>query len=159
MLFGPPFRLGRVIIATARRDAGVPLHRRNSWDRKPRKRAALLASGTVVSFDDAGQISFPSLVASTGTGTFVGESSPIPNYNLQSSAGPTLHPCTFAAPTSATSEILGSSQVEALIRRALLDAAAVALDAWLFSTADGVPGESQRRAPSANSCEIQRLLQ
>ena len=34
------------------------------------KRAALLASGTVVSFDGAGQISFPSLVASTGTGTF-----------------------------------------------------------------------------------------
>ena len=104
--------------------------------------AALLAAGTVVRFDGAGSLTFPTLAAPLGLASFVAEGSPIPAWNLTSGAGPTLHPCILAGLTALTGEMLRSSQAETMVRQAILDAAAIVLDGALFGNDAEVVGTS-----------------
>ena len=61
---------------------------------------------------------------------------------MQSTAGATLHFYSLVALVVATSEMLNSAEVQTLLRTALIDAAAVQLDAALFSNSAETAGVS-----------------
>jgi hypothetical protein len=104
--------------------------------------AALLNRGIQVGLDGVASVSFPSM--STAQVGFTGQGKPIPVANLQSGAGVSLAPHAFKIIVTLTSEMLGASNAEVIFRTALLESAALSLDAALFSpnaaTADAPAG-------------------
>jgi hypothetical protein len=91
----------------------------------------LLGRGITLDFNGAASITLPSL--SVPAIDFVGEAMPIPAVAGTSSAGPTLTPHKIGVITSLTSEMLNSGQAESLVRMALVDATAPAVDKVLLS--------------------------
>jgi hypothetical protein len=102
----------------------------------------LLARGLQLSFDGAGAIKLP-LIAQ-GQASFVGEAKPIPVVNFTTSAGVVLQPFKLASITTLTTEMMNSSNAEAIVRQALSESVANGFDAALFSanagTTDHPPG-------------------
>jgi Phage capsid family len=101
--------------------------------------AELLSRGHQVSFGRAASITLPTLTPPANLVGFVGDGAPYPLWQLTSSL-PTMSPYKFGALIELTREMLESSAAEDLVRMALTDAAAVALDRELFSTTAPVAG-------------------
>jgi Phage capsid family len=102
--------------------------------------AALIARGLSVNLAGRSGMTVPSkVVTAADAGTFVKEGEPIPVRNLNI-GGPLVEPFRIAA-ISAFSNVLGEravSDVEAIIKQCLSEAAALALDAGLLSNAAAV---------------------
>jgi hypothetical protein len=100
--------------------------------------ASLLAQGLSLSFGEGyAKISLPTIGA--GSASFVTQGQPIRVGQIFTSGGPTLEPAKFASIVSLTREMIESGNAESLVRQAMVDATAVALDAALFSNAAAVP--------------------
>jgi hypothetical protein len=110
--------------------------------------ATLLKRGLQLSFDSAGGISVPGIIADAGEIGFVAEGAPIPAAQL-TVAGPTLTPRKFARLVTFTRETLSHSTptVESLVRTALTESVALALDTALF---DATAGDATRPAGLRN---------
>jgi Phage capsid family len=93
----------------------------------------LLASSTVLRFDDGGIISAPGFVASAANAGFVAEGDPIPVRQLAVLPAQ-MTPHKLAAIAVLSEEMLRSSSAEVLIGDTLIRSAAAALDVALFST-------------------------
>jgi hypothetical protein len=94
--------------------------------------ADLLQRGVQVGLDGVASIKVPGI--SLPNVGFVGESQPIPVYVETTSPGPSLSPHKLAAMVALTNELLAATSGEALVRQALIEAVAPALDAQLFSS-------------------------
>ena len=94
--------------------------------------ADLLSRALSLSFDGAAVINIPNV--STPVCDFVGQGAPIPVVSGTSGVQASLSPAKLAAIVVVTSELLASSNAEALVRQALLDAVAPSLDRRLFDT-------------------------
>jgi hypothetical protein len=92
--------------------------------------AALLAQGIGLQFGSAASILVPNL--SGGKATWVEQGKPIPAVQFLSSAA-TLTPFKLAAISELSEEMLAGSNAEVLVRQAMVDALAPALDTKLFS--------------------------
>jgi hypothetical protein len=92
--------------------------------------AQFLANGHSLSFDGAASIMVPSL--SGGAAAWISENTAIRVVNFLSSA-PTLTPHKLAASSVLTQEMIASSNAEDLVKTALVDACASAIDSALFS--------------------------
>jgi hypothetical protein len=99
--------------------------------------ADVLERGLNLRFDGSGSISLPAIAL--GTASFVGEGLAFPVKKFTTSPGVTLHPFKLGTITSLTGEMLRNSNAESIVKQALIDSAAPALDAALFSNAAGVP--------------------
>src|SRR5262249_18387474 len=97
----------------------------------------LLRRGTVLSFDGAAKLTVPGITAAAANASFVGQGAPIPVRHLWVSAGASLEPHKFATIVTLSREMIESSNAEALVRMALTDSLAAALDAALFSNPAG----------------------
>jgi hypothetical protein len=97
----------------------------------------LLRKGITLQFDGFNQIKVPGITASASYAGFVGERQNIPVRQLPVSAGAILDPRKFATIVALTSEMLNSSNAEALVTAVLIDSVAIALDTALFSTTAG----------------------
>jgi HK97 family phage major capsid protein len=97
----------------------------------------LLRRGTVLTFDGAAKLSVPSLVAAATNAGFVGQLAPIPVRQLSVNAGASLEPHKFATIVTLSREMIDSSNAEQLVRLALVDSLAAALDVALFGTTAG----------------------
>jgi len=92
--------------------------------------------------DGVGVLSIPSyLVNYLDAGRFVGEGQPIPMRKFLFSPGVQLEPRKIGVITSYTREMAVSSNLEAIVRTILNQAAALALDHYLF---DNVAGDAIR---------------
>jgi capsid protein len=104
--------------------------------------AALLERGIGLNFAGAAQITVPNIAIPNAT--FVGEGKPIPVVTAPTSAGATLTPHKIAVIAALTGEMMRSTNAEALVRQALIEATGPALDKILFSanaaTADAPAG-------------------
>jgi hypothetical protein len=111
--------------------------------------ATLLTRGLQVRFNGEGEILLPTIAA--GSAGFVGQGKPIPVAQFASSTGVSLLPHKIALITTLTSEMLQSSNAEAIVRTVLVESTAVGLDAALFSanaaTADAPAGLLNGIAP------------
>jgi hypothetical protein len=94
--------------------------------------AQLLAQGHNLTFDGAAGIKVPGL--SGGAANWLGEGSAIRVVNFLSSA-PTLSPHKLAAIATLTLEMVTAGNAEQMVRVALLDSCASAIDTALFSNA------------------------
>lgn len=104
----------------------------------PSAGAALLATGLQLDFGGAQSISIPGFGAAAAGGVgWVAETSPIAVHALNSTGGPILTPKKLAILAVLTSEMLASSNADALIRDVLTQSTALALDAALFDTGAG----------------------
>jgi hypothetical protein len=104
--------------------------------------AVLISRGVQLSLAGVGSIRLPGrLVTAADAGAFVSETAPIPAVRLNFGAGPMLQPNKFAVLVSFTNELAryAVTDIEALIKRLLGDAAALALDAAIFSATAAVP--------------------
>lgn len=101
--------------------------------------ADLLGRGLQLRFDGAASISLP--VISPTPANFVGQAKPIPVAQFVTSAGVKLEPHKLAIITLLTQEMITSSGAEAIMRDALSQAAALALDGALFSSFAGSPDQ------------------
>jgi hypothetical protein len=91
--------------------------------------AQLLGQGLQLAFDSYASISVPGFVASAAQASFVAEGAPIPMRALSvSSPATVLSPRKLVAMTSLTSEMLASSNAEALVTDVLSRAIGLALD-------------------------------
>jgi hypothetical protein len=95
--------------------------------------ADLLARGIELNFDGVAQITLPGIAIPTAD--FVGEGMPIPVVQATTSAGTSLVPYKIGVITSLTGEMLRSSNAEALIGDALMQATGPAIDRVLLSNA------------------------
>ena len=93
----------------------------------------VLRQGLVLSWDGAGQISAPGIVAGAGNASFVQEGQPIPVRQL-ASATVFLNPFKLAAISVLTREMAESSNAEAIIRDALVNSMGPALGTVLFGS-------------------------
>jgi len=94
--------------------------------------AQLLARCLQLSFDGRAKLTLPAITG--GAAQWVGEGQPIPVLRLTAAAGPSIEPHKLAAIVELTSEMVSGSDAEAMVRTALIDASAGALDASLFSS-------------------------
>jgi hypothetical protein len=88
-----------------------------------------------VNLDGIASIKLPTMT--TPTADFVGEAQAFPAVQLVTTAGATVAPRKLGAVVILTSEMIASSNAEALVRESLLDATAPAIDKALFSTTAG----------------------
>jgi hypothetical protein len=96
--------------------------------------AQFLANGHSLSFDGAATIMVPSL--SGGAAAWISENTAIRVVNFLSSA-PQLQPHKLAASSVLTQEMIAGSNAEELVKTALVDACASAIDTALFSATAG----------------------
>jgi hypothetical protein len=75
-----------------------------------------------------------------GVASWVAEGAPIRVSQMPTGAGPSLEPYKLATIVLLTREMIDGSNAEAIVRQALLDSTAPALDASLFSNNAGTPG-------------------
>jgi hypothetical protein len=99
--------------------------------------ADLLGRVLNLSFDGAGTINIPNL--NVPLADFVGQGQPIPVTQATVSIQASLEPHKFAVITMLTNEMLASSNAEALVRDALLQATGPSLDRRLFDSNPAVP--------------------
>jgi hypothetical protein len=106
--------------------------------------AGLIARGTKLTFDGAASIKVPGrLLDASDAGSWVAEGGSIVLRNQRMTAGVTLAPRKLAVICSFSNEMVNSSNIENISRALLAEAAALALDAAVFSATadDGVtPG-------------------
>jgi hypothetical protein len=95
--------------------------------------AQLLSQCLRVSFDRRVSIKLPAI--NPGTASWIGEGQPIRVVDVITAAGPTLSPFKLASIVTLTREMMDSSEAEQIVRQALIDSTAPALDASLFSAA------------------------
>ena len=100
--------------------------------------AQLLGQCLRITFGSAAHVRLPSIAP--GTASFVAENQPIRVSSLAVSAGPVLEPYKLATICELTREMMESSNAEALVRQALIDSTAPALDAALLSNTAAVAG-------------------
>jgi hypothetical protein len=93
--------------------------------------AQFLDAGHNLSFDGAATVMMPSL--SGGAATWIAENAAIRVINFLSAA-PTLSPHKVAAICVLTQEMISSGNAETIVRQALVDACASAIDSALLST-------------------------
>ena len=98
---------------------------------------ALLAASLSLTSFGRGQVVAPGFAP--GESQFVAEGAPIPVEQFVS-AGATLTPYKLATIVALSAELLEHSEAETMMRAALLESVALALDKILFSAAAGVPG-------------------
>jgi len=121
--------------------------------------AKLFRAGLELAFDGAGQIAVPTLFADSSYATFVAEGAPIPVPQGFVEPLVILKPHKLAAIFVMTSEMLRSSNVEALMTDALVRSSALALDAAVFDANPasparpaglryGIPASTASSAPS-----------
>jgi hypothetical protein len=97
--------------------------------------AGLFARGMRVDFAGAGSIRVPGrLVDESDAGAWIGEEQLIPVRPQRMTAGPVLQPRKLAVISSYTSEMVQSSNIEAVSRALIQEATALKLDATLFGT-------------------------
>lgn len=108
--------------------------------------AQVLRGSLLLSFDGAGQISVPSLVADVNDAAWVAEGDPIP-VNQNTVAAAALNPRKIGSIAVLSREMIESSNAERLIGDVLLRSAAMALDAALF---DATAGSTARPAGLRN---------
>jgi hypothetical protein len=97
--------------------------------------AQVLEMGLQLNFDGAAAISVPGFVAAAVDAGFVAEGAPIPVRALSvSSPVEVLRPRKLALLTTLTSEMLASSNIEAMLRDVLMRNVGLALDAALFDS-------------------------
>jgi hypothetical protein len=94
--------------------------------------AALLAQGLELTFDGDAAISVPSFAAAAGNVGWVTEAAPIPVRQLNTLGGPLLTPDKLAVIAVLSYEMLSGSNAEAMVRDALTQSAALALDGALL---------------------------
>jgi HK97 family phage major capsid protein len=99
--------------------------------------AALLGQGLQLAFGANVAISVPAFLAAAGNVGWVDESAPIPVRQLNVLGGPILEPTKLAVLTALTNEMLSGSNAEAMVRDALSQSAALALDAALLDANAG----------------------
>lgn len=102
--------------------------------------ARLFQESIKLSFGGAGQITVPSLVGNPNYAAFVGAGDPIPVVQGFSPLV-TLTPKKLASIVVFTTEMVRSSNIEALMKDALLRSTALALDSYLF---DDQPEDTAR---------------
>jgi hypothetical protein len=100
--------------------------------------AQVIARSLGLTFDHATQLSIPAV--SIPAANWVGEGRPIP-VQQGATSGMLLDPHKVAVIVVLTNEMLRNTQAEAIVRQTLTEATAASLDALLFSTAPGVPGQ------------------
>jgi len=105
--------------------------------------AKIFREGLELNFDGAGKISVPTLLGNSSYATFVAESDGIPVQQGHVEPLVTLTPSKLAAVMVLTSEMVRSSNIEALVRDALIRSTGLALDAALL---DDVAASSARPA-------------
>src|SRR5262249_46280359 len=97
----------------------------------------LLRRGTVLAFDGAAKITVPGITAVATNASFVGQAAPIPVRQLTVGAGASLEPHKFASIITLSREMIESSNAEQLVRLAMVDSLAAALDVALFGNTAG----------------------
>jgi HK97 family phage major capsid protein len=100
--------------------------------------AQLLDACLSLSFDGAARISLPNVVP--GTATWVAEGAPIRVPTVPALVGSSLEPTKLATIIELSREMMDSSNIEAIVRQALIDATAAALDAYLFDATAATAG-------------------
>ena len=100
--------------------------------------AQLLEACLTLRFDGADKISLPNIAL--GSATWVAEGAPIRVLTVPSVVGQSLTPSKFASIVELTREMMESSNIEAIVRQALIDSTAASLDGALFSNIAAVPG-------------------
>jgi hypothetical protein len=110
----------------------------------------LFSQTSMLSFRMASGISVPGLEVSASDSQFVGEGLPIPVRQLDVGSV-TLVPRKFAGICVATSELLGASDAERLLRSALIESVGAALDAALF---DATAASTTRPAGLRNGVTV-----
>ena len=100
--------------------------------------AQLLDICLSLSFDGAAKISLPNVVP--GTATWVAEGAPIRVPSVPSVVGQSLEPHKLATIIEFSREMMESSNIEAIVRQALIDLTASALDAYLFDATAATAG-------------------
>jgi hypothetical protein len=100
--------------------------------------AAMLQQGIVLQWDGAGAITLPNITGIVAD--WVSELAPIPVKSATTGPGPRLNPFKLAVITTLTGEMIRSSNAEAIVTNTLVQSAAPALDAALFSNVAGTPG-------------------
>jgi hypothetical protein len=94
--------------------------------------AAVLARGIQVSLAGVPAVSFPGMTfPAIG---WIGEGAPFPVLQGTSAAGVQLAPAKIGCITSLTGEMIRSSNAEAIVQTAMLNAAAASLDGFLFDS-------------------------
>jgi hypothetical protein len=100
--------------------------------------AELIRRALKVNLDGVGSVTIPQRKIVAGdAGGFVGEGQPITTRQLNVLGGPSLSPYKFATIVGFTRELSERADFENVARQMLNEAAALALDAALFSTAAG----------------------
>lgn len=94
--------------------------------------ASLFATGLRLSFDGAGEINVPTIIADPSYAAFTGSAAPIPVAQVLLEPLITLTPHKIDVIVVLTNEMVRSSNVEAFMRDALIRSAALALDFVLF---------------------------
>lgn len=97
----------------------------------------MLGQGLQLTFGSNVAISVPSFVAAAGNVGWVDEAAPIPVRQLNVLGGPMLTPDKLGVITALTSEMLTGSNAEAMVRDALTQSAALALDTALLDANAG----------------------
>jgi hypothetical protein len=96
--------------------------------------AELFGDGLQLSFDGAGAISLPALVADASKSGFVSEGAPIPVQQLYVENPALLHPKKLAVIVSLTREMAEGSNAVELFRDVLVRSTALALDVAVFGS-------------------------
>ena len=94
--------------------------------------AALLGQGLQLTFGTNVAISVPSFLANAANVGWVDEAAPIPVRQLNVLGGPILEPTKLGVITALTNEMISGSNAEAMVRDALTQSAALALDTALL---------------------------
>ncbi len=100
--------------------------------------AQLLDQAIALSFNGTAKITLPTITP--GSASWVAEGQPIGVSQMPTGAGPSLEPYKLASIVVLSREMLESSNAEAIVRQALVDSTAPALDIALFSNVAGVAG-------------------
>lgn len=100
--------------------------------------AQLLDMCQTLSFAGAAKISLPNITP--GNATWVAEGAPIRVLTLPTLIGQLVFPSKLAAIIELTREMMDSSNIEAIVRQALIDSTAASLDSYLFDATAAVPG-------------------
>ena len=103
--------------------------------------AQIFKEGLMLKFDRAGKIAVPTLLGDPSYAAFVKESGAIPVVQGHIEPLVFLNPHKLAVIVVLTEEMVRSSNVEALVRDALIRSAGLALDAIMF---DSQPGDTSR---------------
>jgi hypothetical protein len=98
--------------------------------------ADLLQRGLTLTFDGFNTVTLPSIT--TTTARFVSQGAAIAVPTLPTVPGVTMTSCKLASISEVTREMMESSNAESIITQALIDSAAIGLDAALFSSAAAV---------------------